>query len=300
MPKLNLIVDGDNIDLRIDSFLANNTPLSRTNIQKLIKEDKVLVNNKKTKNSYKTQLDDSIEIYYEENVISDLAATNIPLEIIYEDEDLLVINKQKGLVVHPALGNWDNTLVNALIYYNKELSDINGYFRPGIVHRIDKDTSGLLVVAKNNATHIKLAEQLKNKTCFRKYYCLVKGVVENDEGVIDAPIGRDKNDRQKMCVTNINSKEAISEFKVIERFPNCSLLDVNLLTGRTHQIRVHMSFIKHPVINDAKYNGPIIDQSGQYLHAYYLSFIHPRYNKRVEFKVDMPEYMKEYINKTRG
>lgn len=300
MAKLKLIVDIDNVDLRLDYYLSLNTPLSRSNIQKLIKNNLILVNNNTTKNSYKIELDDVIDIEYEENKIDDLQGSDIPLDIIYEDDDLLVINKQKGLVVHPAPGNYNNTLVNALIYRNEKLSDINGYFRPGIVHRIDKDTSGLLVVAKNNKTHLALAEQLKDKTCYRKYYCLVKGIIENNEGVINAPIGRSLKDRQKMTVIDKNAKEAITEFKVIKRFNDSTLLDINLLTGRTHQIRVHMNFINHPVLNDQKYGGPILDESGQYLHAYYLSFIHPTLNKRVEFKTELPSYMLNYINSKGG
>ena len=294
MPKLNLKVD-ESLNIRLDAYLADNTPLTRTNIQNLIKEGKILVNGLIERASYKVKLNDEISVEYVENVLTDLKPCDIDLDIVYEDEDVIVINKQKGLVVHPAPGNYDNTLVNALLFKCKDLSDVNGYYRPGIVHRIDKDTSGLLVVAKNNAAHNFLAEQLKDKRCFRKYYALVKGVIENDEGVINAPIGRDTKDRQKMCVTDKNSKEAISEFKVLKRFYDSTLLDINLLTGRTHQIRVHMAFIHHPVLNDPKYNGPYIDETGQYLHAYYLSFIHPRTNKRVEFKTDLPLYMKEYI-----
>ena len=294
MPKLNLKVD-ESLNTRLDAYLADNTPLTRSNIQNLIKEGKILVNGLIERASYKVKLNDDISVEYVENVLTDLKPCDIDLDIVYEDEDVIVINKQKGLVVHPAPGNYDNTLVNALLYKCKDLSDVNGYLRPGIVHRIDKDTSGLLVVAKNNVAHNFLAEQLKDKRCFRKYYALVKGVIENDEGVINAPIGRDTKDRQKMCVTDKNSKEAISEFKVLKRFYNSTLLDINLLTGRTHQIRVHMAFIHHPVLNDPKYNGPYIDETGQYLHAYYLSFIHPKTNKRVEFKTDLPLYMKEYI-----
>ena len=233
MPKLNLKVD-ESLNIRLDAYLADNTPLTRTNIQNLIKEGKILVNGLIERASYKVKLNDEISVEYVENVLTDLKPCDIDLDIVYEDEDVIVINKQKGLVVHPAPGNYDNTLVNALLFKCKDLSDVNGYYRPGIVHRIDKDTSGLLVVAKNNAAHNFLAEQLKDKRCFRKYYALVKGVIENDEGVINAPIGRDTKDRQKMCVTDKNSKEAISEFKVLKRFYDSTLLDIILLTGRTH------------------------------------------------------------------
>ena len=220
---------------------------------------------------------------------------DIALDIVYEDEDLIVINKPKDMVVHPAVGNYNGTVVNGLLAHCKELSDINGYYRPGIVHRIDKDTSGLLVCAKNNEAHRILSEQLKDKSCYRKYYALVSGIIENNEGEIDAPIGRSEKDRQMMSVTSKNSKEAITEFKVLERYNDSCLLDVELKTGRTHQIRVHCKFINHPVINDNKYNKNTIDDTGQYLHAYYLSFVHPGTGKRVEFVTPMPEYMKEYI-----
>lgn len=300
MPIINLIVNDENNGIRIDSFLAEETPLSRSQIKKLIETDKISVNNATVKASYKVNVNDNIRIEYEEMTLTDLKPNNIPIDIVYEDDDVIVINKQKGLVVHPAPGNPDNTLVNALLYHCKDLSDINGYYRPGIVHRIDKDTSGLLVCAKNNEAHTFLADQLKDKTCYRKYYAIVKGVLEHSEGEINAPIGRNEKDRQKMCVTDKNSKEAITEFKVLERYGDSTLVDCELKTGRTHQIRVHMSFIHHPVINDSKYNNKTIDESGQYLHAYYLSFIHPRTKKRVEFETDIPDYMKQYIKENGG
>ena len=298
MKKINLIVDDENTSSRLDVYIANNTFLSRTYIQKLIKENKILVNGNSSQSKYKTLLNDSISIEYEDNVLTDIKHQDIPLDIIYEDEDVIVINKPKGIVVHPAPGNYDNTIVNALLYHCKELSDINGYYRPGIVHRIDKDTSGLLVCCKNNIAHTKLSEQLQNKICFRKYYALVDGVIKNNEGEINAPIGRSEKDRQKMEVTSKNSKEAITLFKVIKRLANSTFIECELKTGRTHQIRVHMSFINHPVLNDSKYfKKKLIDETGQYLHAYYLSFIHPRTNIRMEFKTDIPEYMKEYIER---
>ena len=297
MEKLRLVVDIEEEGLRADYYLANNSPLSRSQIQKLIKENKITLNGNSFKNKEKINADDIFIIEYEDKTVVDILPQNIAIDIIYEDDDLLVINKPKGLVVHPAPGHENDTLVNALLYHEKELSDINGYYRPGIVHRIDKDTSGLLVVAKNNQAHNDLANQLNDKTCYRKYYCLVKGIIENDEGEINAPIGRSSNDRQKMTVTDKNSKDAITLFKVIDRFHNSSLLDVELKTGRTHQIRVHMSYIHHPVINDNKYGGPIIDNTGQYLHAYYLSFIHPKTKERVSFETAMPDYMKEYVLK---
>ena len=300
MPNIKLIVDEDNTDLRLDVFLSNNTPLSRTYIQKLIKDNKILVNGDSSSKKYDTKLNDEIDIDYEENTLTDIKPKDIPLDIVYEDDDVIVVNKPKGLVVHPAPGNYDNTLVNGLLYYCKDLSDVNGYYRPGIVHRIDKDTSGLLVVCKNNDSHNKIALQLQDKTCFRKYYAIVDGIIENDEGEINAPIGRSSRDRQKMEVTDKNSKEAVTLFTVKQRLSNATFVDCELKTGRTHQIRVHMKFINHPVLNDSKYGKKVLDDKGQYLHAYYLSFIHPRTNQRMEFKTDIPEYMKEYINNNGG
>ena len=236
MPKLNLIVD-DNYNVRLDAYLADNTPLSRSNIQKLIKEEKILVNNKVTSNSYKVKMNDDISVEYEETVLTDLKPADIPIDIVYEDEDIIVINKQKGLVVHPAPGNYDNTLVNALLFNCKDLSDVNGLFRPGIVHRIDKDTSGLLVVAKNNETHNFLSEQLKDKTCYLKYYAIVKGTIENNKGEINAPIGRNPKDRQKMCVTANNSKEAITEFEVMKRFLKQGFCSQEIIIKEQHNCR---------------------------------------------------------------
>lgn len=300
MAKIKLIVDEENVDIRLDSYIADNTNISRSQIQKLIENGDVLLNGKVTNKKIKTVLDDQIEFEYEEKTLTDIKPENIELDIVYEDEDVIVINKPKNIVVHPAVGNPNGTIVNALLFHCKELSDINGYYRPGIVHRIDKDTSGLLVCAKNNSAHAFISEQLKDKTCFRKYYAIVNGVIENNEGVIDAPIGRSEKDRQTMTVTPKNSKEAITNFRVLERYGDSTLLDVELKTGRTHQIRVHMKYINHSVVNDNKYAKKTIDSSGQYLHAYYLSFIHPRTKKRVEFKTDMPDYMKDYIKQKGG
>ena len=300
MARLEIKVNEEDKGLRIDSFLANSSDLSRSQIQKLIEEGSVLVNNETTVSRYKVNPGDFITAEYLEQTPTDIKPKDIALDIVYEDEDLIVINKPKGLVVHPAAGNYDNTLVNALLYHCKELSDINGYYRPGIVHRIDKDTSGLLVCAKNNAAHAALSAQLQDKTCFRKYYAIVNGIIDNNEGIINAPIGRSSKDRQKMEVTDKNSKEAITEFKVLQRLSSTCLVECELKTGRTHHIRVHMAFIKHPVLNDPKYSKKTIDETGQYLHAYYLSFIHPKTNERMEFVTDMPEYMKNYIRGNGG
>ena len=300
MPRINLKVDDDNTNIRLDVFIAENTSLSRSQIQKLIEEGKVLLNGEIPVKKVKTQLDDEITFEYEDKTLTDILPENIPLDIVYEDEDVIVINKPKDMVVHPAVGNESGTIVNALLYHCKELSEINGYYRPGIVHRIDKDTSGLLVCAKNNYAHAFLSEQLKDKTCFRKYYALVNGTIDNNEGEINAPIGRSEKDRQMMCVTPKNSKEAITLFRVLERYGDSTLLDVELKTGRTHQIRVHMKYINHSVVNDSKYSKKTFDSSGQYLHAYYLSFIHPKTKQRVEFITHMPDYMKEYIQDRGG
>lgn len=300
MPKIKLIVDEENIDERLDSFIAENTNISRSQIQKLIESGDVLLNGETTNKKIKTELDDVVEFDYEEKTLTNIKPQDIKLDIVYEDEDVIVINKPKDMVVHPAVGNTDGTVVNALLFHCKELSDINGYYRPGIVHRIDKDTSGLLVCAKNNTAHTFLSEQLKDKTCYRKYYAIVNGVIENNEGIIDAPIGRSEKDRQMMTVTPKNSKNAITEFKVLERYSDSCLIECELKTGRTHQIRVHMKYINHSVFNDLKYSKKCIDKSGQYLHAYYLSFIHPKTKERMEFKTQMPDYMKSYIESKGG
>ena len=223
---------------------------------------------------------------------------NMNLEIIYEDDDVIVVNKPNGLVVHPAPGNYSNTLVNGLMYHSKKLSSINGEFRPGIVHRIDAYTTGLLMVAKNDKAHLSLAKQLEEKTTTRKYIALVWGIIKEDSGTIDAPIGRDKNDRKKMCVTDVNSKEAITNFKVLERYKNATLIELSLKTGRTHQIRVHMNYIGHPVVNDPVYGRrKLIDDSGQCLHAKTLGFIHPTLNKYMEFDSELPDCFINILNK---
>jgi 23S rRNA pseudouridine1911/1915/1917 synthase len=221
---------------------------------------------------------------------------DIPLDIVYEDNDVIVINKKSGMVVHPGNGNHSGTLVNALLNHSK-LSTVNGEFRPGIVHRIDKDTSGLLIVAKNDKAHLILAEELKKKEIKRKYIALVKGVIPHDTGTIDAPIGRDKQDRKKMCVTKDNSKEAITHFRVLERFKEATLIECILDTGRTHQIRVHMKYIGHPIINDPVYlGGKNIDDYGQMLHAYSISFIHPTTKEEMTFKVDPEEEFNKILD----
>ena len=279
---MNIISDKENI--RIDKYLSelDMLNLTRSKIQKLIKTGNIKVNDKEVKESYKICLNDNIEINVVEES-SKLEGEDIPLDIVYEDDDILVINKPSGMVVHPAPGNKEHTLVNALINYSK-LSTRNGEFRPGIVHRIDKDTSGLLLVAKNDKAHLFLEEELKEHNIVRTYIALVNGVINHDTGKIDAPIGRCESDRKKMEVTSKNSKEAITNFKVLERYKNVTLLELKLETGRTHQIRVHMKYIGHPVCNDPVYSGnKNIDNYGQLLHAKEISFIHPTTKERMAF-----------------
>ena len=280
----------DQEKIRIDKYLSeiDDLDLTRAKIQKLIKTGNITVNGKEIKESYKVNLDDKINITIVDDEIK-LEGEDIKLDVIYEDDDILVINKPSGMVVHPAPGNKEHTLVNALINYSK-LSSRNGEFRPGIVHRIDKDTSGLLLVAKNDKAHLFLEEELKKHSVVRTYIALVNGVINHDTGKIDAPIGRNVNDRKKMEVTSKNSKEAITNFKVLERFKNVTLVELKLETGRTHQIRVHMKYINHPVCNDPVYsNNKNIDNYGQLLHAKEITFIHPSTKKEMTFSVEPDE-----------
>lgn len=281
--------------LRIDKYLTKWLSFSREIINKMIKEGYILVNEKMIKPNYIVKINDEIsfEEYVEES--STFEAKNIPLEIVYEDEDIIIVNKQSGLTVHPGSGNRDNTLVNALIYYNKNLSDIGGLDRPGVVHRIDKDTSGLIILAKNNKTHEILADYFKNKTIKRTYVALVKGVIENSSGTIDAPIGRDEKNRLKMTVTDKNAKEAITHFKVIKRFKKYTLLSLSLDTGRTHQIRVHMKYINHPIFNDPLYTNDICTEFGQFLHSSEMEFIHPISKEKMTFSCPLPVEFEEFI-----
>lgn len=283
--------------IRLDKYLIEKLELSRSKVQEMIKQGLVLVNDKTVKNSYLLRLNDEINIIGELKIETDVLPEEMDLNIIYEDDDLMVINKPSGMVVHPAAGNFTGTLVNGLLNYTNNLSDNNGDLRPGIVHRIDKDTSGLLVVAKNDKAHEALAMQLKDKSLSRIYVALVHGKINHDTGTIDAPIGRDVNDRKKMCVTDINSKEAITHFKVLERYKNSTLLEVKLQTGRTHQIRVHMSYINHPIINDPVYSNKKSSEFGQMLHAKEISFIHPKTNKKMTFTCDVPEEFNKMLEK---
>ena len=283
---------------RIDNYLSETLDISRSQIQKYIKENYITVNNQEVKSSYVLKETDEIEVNIkEEEKIISATPEKMDLNIVYEDDDVIVINKPNGMVVHPGNGNYSHTLANGLMYHSK-LSDINGSFRPGIVHRIDAYTTGLLMVAKNNFAHASLAKQLEEKTVTRKYIALVWGIIKSDTGTIDAPIGRDKLDRKKMAVTDINSKKAITHFKVLERLNNATLIELSLETGRTHQIRVHMNYIGHPVVNDPVYGKrKLIDSTGQCLHAKVIGFNHPRTNKYLEFDSELPECFTNILNK---
>lgn len=295
---LDIIITEEHQNERLDKFLSFILPtFSRTTIQKLIEKELVLVNDKKAKASYKIEENDHIVVYDQEVEDTSINPEDIPLDIIYEDTDLLVINKPKNMVVHPSIGHYKGTLVNALLYHCKDLSTINGVHRPGIVHRIDKDTSGLLVVAKNDFAHSHLQNQLVDKTMYRKYIALVYGKLDHKEGIIDAPIGRDNSNRQKMAVVK-DGKESITHFSLIKQYQNYALIECLLKTGRTHQIRVHLDFIKHPVVGDPMY-GPkkVIGEIGQYLHATELHFIHPRTNKEMSFNAPLPAYFTDFLDK---
>ena len=280
-------------NVRIDVYLSKLLDVSRSKIGKL----ELKVNDKNVKSSYIVKENDVIDIpvLTEEEIKAE--SEKMDLDIVYEDDDVIVVNKPNGMVVHPAIGNTKHTLVNGLLYHSKELSKKNGEFRPGIVHRIDAYTTGLLMIAKNDKAHEFLAKQLSEKTTHRKYIALVWGVINNDTGTIDAPIGRDINDRKKMSIT-ADGKEAITHFKVLERYKTATLIELKLETGRTHQIRVHMNYINHPVVNDPVYGKrKLIDNTGQCLHAKELGFIHPKTKKYMEFNVELPECFINILNK---
>ena len=279
---------------RIDKYLAEELGISRSTVKKMIDEGFVLVNGKKAKASL--ILSETDELFVKDGFIKEASfeAEDIPINIVYEDDDLLVINKKSGMVVHPGNGNTSGTLVNALMHYTKNLSNKEA-FRPGIVHRIDKDTSGLMLVAKNDKAHDILAEGFKNKTIKRAYIALVCGVIGEDTGVIDAPIGRDAKDRKKMCVTSENSKKAVTHFKVLKRYEHYTLLRLILDTGRTHQIRVHMKYIGHPVYNDPVY-GKAYNDFGQFLHSASIDFEQPTTHEHLHFECDVPKEFQDFLD----
>lgn len=288
----------EEVSSRLDSFLAEKLGLSRSKIQKLIKNNLVLVNGKVANSSYQAKVGDSIEVLDNLDYSINVAAEDIPLDIVYEDDDLLVINKKSGMVVHPAPGHYSGTLVNALLYR----FDIKGGedYRPGIVHRLDKDTSGLMIVAKNEEMLEKLSSMISKKEVERKYLAIVNGVIKHDTGTIDAPIGRDVNDRQKMSVTDINAKEAVTHFKVLERFDNNTLIKCMLETGRTHQIRVHLAYIGFPVCNDPAYGRGKATNFGQMLHSCSIKFKHPRTSEELFFEVDAPQEFQDKLTELRN
>lgn len=288
-------------NIRIDRFLAEKLPdISRSYIQKLIKEQQIFVNDKPIKANFKTTLNDTIRMVIPDLTEPDIVPEDIPLDILYEDADILVVNKPKGMVVHPSAGHYSGTLVNALMYYCKDdLSGINGVMRPGIVHRIDMDTTGSLLVCKNDSAHQKMAEQLKTHDIKRIYHAIVHGVIREDEGTIEGPIGRHPIDRKKMAINQKNGKPAITHYRVLQRFSNFTYVECQLETGRTHQIRVHMASIHHPLLGDAVY-GPAkcpFKLQGQTLHAKILGIHHPVTGEYLEIDAPLPDYFQKLLEK---
>lgn len=302
--KYEFYVDENQKGTRIDLLLSTNLEgTSRSFIQKLFEKGNIKVNGELCiSKKYKVSGNDMVEITIPEPEMLTVEAENIPIDIVYEDDDVLIVNKPKGMVVHPAVGNYTGTLVNAIMYHcGDRLSSINGVIRPGIVHRIDKDTSGLLMIAKNDKAHESLSAQLAEHSITRKYIALVYDNIKEDEGTVDAPIGRDPKNRLRQAVTDLNSKRAVTHYKVLERFGKYTLIQAQLETGRTHQIRVHMSYIKHPLVGDLVY-GPkkqSIAVEGQMLHAKILGFVHPSTGEYMEFDSELPEYFEEILRKLR-
>ncbi len=297
------VVSEDEVNIRIDKYISERVPeLSRSYIQHLIEDDFVTVNEKKCKSNYKCKSNDKVVVNAEEQKELDVVAENIPLDIVYEDDDIIIVNKPKNMVVHPACGHESGTLVNALLYHcGERLSTINGVIRPGIVHRIDRNTTGLLVVCKNDLAHRNLAEQLKAHSITRKYHAICYGIFREPEGTVDAPIGRHEKDRKKMAINHKNGRRAVTHYKVLKELNHqYSYIECTLETGRTHQIRVHMASIGHPILGDDVYgpkNPKIKDLEGQTLHAKVLGFVHPTTNQYVEFDSDLPEYFQKLIDK---
>jgi 23S rRNA pseudouridine1911/1915/1917 synthase len=297
MEKIICEVEG----IRVDSFVNEHCEIPRNSVKEMMKNGEILVNSKVQKPSYKISIGDVIEVPEFKREASTIEPQDIPLDIVYEDDYLAVINKASGMVVHPATGNFDNTLVNAILFHFNNLSSANGESRPGIVHRIDKDTSGLIIVAKDDKTHTLLSKMIKEREVSRIYYALVHGTIGEDTGTIIAPIGRDPRDRKKMCVTAVNSKKATTHFTVVERYEAYTLVECKLETGRTHQIRVHMKWITHPLCGDPVY-GPknTIDCKGQALHAKKLEFVHPITGEEMKFEIDLPTEFKEVLKVVSG
>ena len=286
---------------RADVVLAAMLELTRSNMQKLLDEGRAVKGTKVIKSNYKVKLGDEIIVTLPEPQPLDVQPENIPLDIIYEDEDVVVVNKARGMVVHPAAGNYSGTLVNALLYHCKNLSGINGVIRPGIVHRLDKDTSGIMICAKNDAAHVSLSEQIQSKTAQRIYLAVVRGNIKTDSGVIETQISRDKDDRKKMAVVKEGGRNAITEYEVVERFGKYTIVKCKLKTGRTHQIRVHMEYLGYPLVGDPKYS-PMktpFSINGQALHSLTLAFDHPRTGERMEFEAKLPEDLHKIVTRLR-
>lgn len=293
-------MEDERIDKCISAFIDS---LSRSYIQKIIKDENVYVNEKTVKANYKVKVEDVVRFVLPDNIEPDIPPQDIPLDIIYEDKDVLIVNKPKDMVVHPAPGHYEGTLVNAVMFHCKEdLSGINGVMRPGIVHRIDKDTTGSLIICKNDESHNSIAEQLKIHSITRKYRAIVFGNVKNDEGTINAPIGRHPNDRKKMAINERNGKPAVTHYRVLERFDKYTYIECQLETGRTHQIRVHMSSIGHPLIGDSVYTSQKapFHLEGQTLHAMTIGFEHPTLHKYMEFEAPLPDYFEKLLNVMRN
>ncbi|SHI31162.1 RluA family pseudouridine synthase [Parasporobacterium paucivorans] len=296
--KTFLTVNEEDEDVRIDRYIVTQTEdLSRSYIQKLLDENNILVNGKECRSNYKVKTNDVITLDIPALQVPDILAENIKLDILYEDHDIIVVNKPKGMVVHPAAGHYSGTLVNALLYHCRdELSGINGVLRPGIVHRIDMNTTGVIVACKNDMAHRDISEQLKEHSITRRYRAIVHNIIKEDSGTINAPIGRNPNDRKKMCINHKNGRVAITEYKVLERFRKYTYVECTLQTGRTHQIRVHMASIHHPLLGDDVYGSKNSNLQGQTLHAEVLGFIHPTSRIYMEFEAPLPEYFRHLLD----
>lgn len=292
---MQIVVKEEN-SIRLDKYLSENTEFTRSFIEHMIDDNAILVNNEAKKSSYKVKVNDVIDIPDNYQTEMKIMPTKMDIDIVYEDDDIIVVNKPSGLTVHPGSGNYNNTLVNGLMYYTKKLSDISGEARPGIVHRIDKDTSGLLLIAKNNKTHAILTDHFKNKKIKREYIALLNGVFPHNSATIDAPIGRDKIDRKKMTVTDINGKKAVTHLKVLKRYNKHTLVNLILDTGRTHQIRVHMKYIGYPVYNDPVYSNKSEGSFGQFLHSAKMDFDHPIKEEHLHFECPLPKEFQTFID----
>lgn len=296
-----LIITEEQAGLRADVALAQMLDITRSNMQKLMDEGRAVKGTKVLKSNYKLKAGDKIIVSLPEPEPLDVQPENIPLDILYEDEDVVVVNKARGMVVHPAAGNYSGTLVNALLYHCKNLSGINGVIRPGIVHRLDKDTSGIMICAKNDQAHVSLSQQIQSKTAKRSYLCVVRGNIKTDSGTIETLISRDKNDRKKMAVVKEDGRNAITDYEVVERFGKYTIVKCNLRTGRTHQIRVHMEYLGYPIVGDPKYS-PMktpFSINGQALHSLTLDFIHPRTGEAMHFEAPLPEDMHKIVTRLR-